>query len=138
MIQVTNSTSQLLQPGQALSFNGPVTLHTGCGECFNRQLPTSVKLGGGCGAIYNIEFSGNVTSATAGAQVQLALAVAGQPLTETAMNTAISTANALMNVNTGTLFKVCCNDINRVSVINTGTVPVTVAQNANLRIARRA
>lgn len=138
MIQVTNNAAQTLQPGQAISFNSSTFLHAGCGECFNPQLPTSVKLMGGCRSIYVIEFSGNVTSATAGASVQLALAVEGQPFIDTAMNATIGTANALYNVNTGKFYRVECCDADRISVINTGTVPVTVAPNASLRIMRRA
>lgn len=138
MIEVTNANAQTLQPGQALSFNSSTFLHAGCGECFNTQLPTSVKLMGGCRSLYSIEFSGNVTSATAGAAVQLAIAVEGQPFIDTAMNATIATANALVNVSTGKFYRVECCDADRISVINTGTVPVTVAPNANLRIFRRA
>lgn len=136
MIQVSNATTQTLQTGQALNFDGTNFLHTGCGECFNLQIPASVKLKGGCGSVYEIQFEGNITSATAGA-VQLALALADQPLVQTAMNATIAAANDLVNVSTGTYLKLCCSDANRVSVINTGTTPVTVAQNSSLRICRK-
>lgn len=136
MTQVSNTTTQTLQPGQALKFDGTNFLHTGCGECFNSQIPASVKLNGNCGAVYEIQFEGNVTSDTAG-PVQLALALADQPLVQTAMNATIAAANDLVNVSTGTYLRMCCGDANRVSVINTGTTAVTVAQNSSLRICRK-
>lgn len=135
MIEVSNTAAQTLQPGQAISFNR-VIHHKGCGECYTSQLPTSVKLKGGCGATYDVEFSGNVSLATAGAAGQLAIAVGGQPLVETAMNSTPSTANVLNNVATGTYLVINCSDLDRVSVINTGTVPITIAPNSNLRIRR--
>lgn len=137
MIQVSNATTQTLQPGQFLRFDKANPFHTGCGECFNSQLPTSVKLKSGCGGVYEIQFSGNITS-TPAAAVQIALAVEGQPLTETAMNATPGAAGALVNVNTGTFFRVCCSDLDRIGVMNTGTTAVTIAQNANMRVARKA
>lgn len=137
MIEVRNLTAQTLQPGQALTFDGTI-IRSRCGaECFNSQVPTSVKLRINCAA-YDISFSGNITSDTAGAAVQLALAIEGSPLVETAMNATIATANELVNVGTGTFFRTSCGDLSRISVVNTGTVPVTVAPNANLRIRRIA
>lgn len=135
MIEVSNTAAQTLQPGQAISFNR-VIHHKGCGECYTSQLPTSVKLKGGCGAAYDVEFSGNVSLATAGAAGQLAIAIGGQPLVETAMNSTPSTANVLNNVSTGTYLVLNCSDLDRVSVINTGLVPITIAPNSNLRIRR--
>lgn len=137
MIQVRTATAQTLQPGQALNFDSTTILHTGCGECFNSQIPTSVKLRGGCSSIYDIEFSGNASTATAATTGRLALAIANQPLTDTQMSFVSTAAGDLNNINTGTYFRVCCSDTNRISVINTGTTAVTVAAGANLRIARR-
>lgn len=137
MIQVRTVTAQTLQPGQALNFDSTSILHTGCGECFNSQVPTSVKLRGGCGSVYDIDFNGNASTDTAGAAGQLSLAIAGQEIIDTRMNFISAAAGDLNNISTGTFFKVCCGDLNRISVVNTGTTPVTVAAGANLRIARR-
>lgn len=137
MIQVRTDTAQTLQPGQALNFDSTTILHTGCGECFNRQIPTSVKLRGGCGSVYEIEFEGNVGAEAAATAVQLSLAIAGSPLTDTVMNATPTAVGDLVNVSTGTFFQVCCGDINRISVVNTGTNPIIVAAGASLRIARR-
>lgn len=134
MIELKNLTAQTLQPGQSVTFDSCV-LHTGCGECFNSQVPTSVKL---CGkGVYKLEFSGNVTSDAAG-NVQLALYIGDSPLVETAMNAQIAAAGDLTNVSTGTYFKNCCCDVDRISVRNSGTTALTLAPNSNFRIARRS
>lgn len=131
MILLSNTTAQLLQPGQSITFD-KVILHHGCGECHNEQLPKTVKLRKQ--GVYTLHFSANITSATAGDALQLAIAAGGQPLVETAMNTTPSTANALRNVSTGTYFENCCSDMNRLSVINTGATAVTVAPNTSFMI----
>lgn len=134
MILLSNLAAQTLQPGQSVTFDN-VKQKCGCGECFNKQLPQSVRLNGS--GTWILHFSGNVTSATAGDNVQLAMTVSGQPLTETAMNRTITTANNLENIATATAFPVCCSDANRVSITNTGTVAVTLAPNSAFLIARR-
>lgn len=136
MIELSNLTAQELQPGQSVTFNKTIfQSRNGC-ECFNQQIPTSVKL---CGkGTWRLTFSGNVTSATAGDTLQLAIAISGTPLVETTMNSVPSAANALNNVSTETLFKVCCCDLDRVSVQNTGSVPVTLGPNSAFIIERRS
>lgn len=136
MIEVSNLATQTLQPGQSITFD-KVLLRTTCGsECYNPQVPTSIKLG--AKGIYELHFNGNITSDTAGTAVQLAMTIGGTPLVETAMNATIATANALANVSTSTLLRNCCCDLDRVSVTNVGTTPVTVAQNANFYIVRKS
>lgn len=134
MIELTNLTAQTLQPGQAVAFNFKL-LHTGRGECYNTMIPTSVKL---CGnGIYDVEFHGNITGAT-GAVLQLAVAIAGQPLPQTAMNASPAAEGTLVNVSAGTWIKDCCCDADRVSVVNSGTTPITIAPNSSFRVSRRA
>lgn len=136
MIVLSNLTAQTIQPGQAVTFDKRILKSGNC-ECWNSQLPTTVKLRANC-AIYSLGFSGNVSSATAGAAMQLAIAIAGQPLVETAMNSTPETADVLNNISTETRFRNCCDDADRVSVINTGTVPVTLAPNSSFVIERRS
>ncbi len=134
MILLSNKTAQTLQPGQALNFD-KVILKTknGC-ECHNSQAPATTKL---CSkGIYELHYSGNITSATAGAAVQIAIALGGQPLVETAMNSVPAAAGDLNNVSTTTYLRNCCCDLDRVSVINTGNVPVTIAPNSAFAIHR--
>lgn len=134
MVEISNTNAQVIQPGQAVTFNR-IVVRSGNGECFNNQLGKFVKLrSNGC---WTISFSGNVTSPTAGAATQMAIAIAGQPLIETAMNRTITTANNLENISTKTAYKVCCCDLNQVSIINSGTVPVTLAPNSAFLIERK-
>lgn len=136
MIQLTNSVAQTIQPGQTVTFENPPSLKTGCGECFNPQLPNSVRLNAP-GGVYDIEFSGNATTDPA-ATGQLAFSIGTTPITDTAMNFTPATAGDLVNINTGTLFRNNCGDVNRISILNTGTVAVTLAPNFNFRITRKS
>ncbi len=135
MTVLSNLTAQTIAPGQSVTFD-KVILKAGCGECYNSQLPRSIKAKGQ--GIYSLGFSGNVTSATAGAVLQLAIAVGGQPLLETGMNASPATAGTLQNISTETRFRVCCCDLDRFSVINTGTTAVTLAPNSAFVIERRS
>ena len=133
MIQLSNLTSQTLQPGQALRLDG-VTLRTkNSRECHNMQSPTTVKL---CSTgIYDISYSGNIAGA-AGEPIQLALALGGEPLIDTAMNSVSTAEGDLHNIHTEKLVRNCCCDLDRLSIINTGTNAVTVAQNSVLIIKK--
>lgn len=132
MIQVSNVNAQALQPGQAITFNG-VPIKCGKGQCFNSQLPTSVKL---CAkGMYDVTFHGNITGA-AGASLQLAMALGGQALPQTAMQAVPAAEGDLVNVSAETLIRNCCCDLDRISVINSGAVPITIAPNSVLIIKR--
>lgn len=135
MLVLSNLTAQTIQPGQAVTFD-KVVLKCGCCECWNSQLPKTAKLKA-TGGVYSLGFSGNVSSPTAGAAMQLAIAIAGQPLVETAMNSTPSTANVLNNISTETRYRNNCGDADRVSVINTGAVPAVLAPNSAFVIERR-
>lgn len=135
MIVLSNLAAQTIQPGQAVTFD-KVVLRSGKCECWNSQLPRSVKLR--AQGIYSLGFSGNVASPTAGAAMQLAIAVGSQPLVETAMNSTPSAANVLNNISTETRFRNCCADLDRISVINTGAVPIVLAPNSSFVIERRS
>ena len=135
MIVLSNLTAQTILPGQAVTFDKQILKSGNC-ECWNAQLPKSVKLKGQ--GIFSLGFSGNVSSPTAEAAMQLAIAVGGQPLVETAMNRTPSTANVLDNISTETRFRNCCCDMDRLSVVNTGSVPVVLAPNSAFVIERRS
>ncbi len=138
MIEVSNLAAQTLTVGQAVTFD-KVIHHTGSCECWNAQLPTSVKLRAGKGSIFEVQFTGNVTANAAATPVQLSLAIGGSPLVETRMNATPAAAGDLWNVSTGTyIFMGCCEDLDRISVINDGVNPVVLANNSNLRIRRVA
>lgn len=135
MLELSNLTAQEIQPGQAVTFD-KVLLRSGCGECFNSMVPKSAKLR--AQGIYDIEFHGNITGATAATAVQLAIAVGGQSLPQTVMNATPAAAGDLVNVSAGTYLRNCCCDLDRVSVINSGTTVLTLAPNSSFRIARRS
>lgn len=132
MIALTNTTAQTLTPGQSITFND-VILHTGCGECHRANTP-SVKMR--ANGVYDVSFSGNISSATAGTPVQLSIQLSGTTLPETTMISTPAAADALNNVSVTTPVKNCCGDYDRVTVTNTGTVDVTVGANSVLYIRR--
>ena len=105
MIVLSNLTTQVIQPGQSVTFD-KIVLKAGTCECYNSQLPKSVRLKSN--GIYSLGFSGNVAAAEAGQALQLAIAIGGQPLVETAMNSTAETAYGLNNVSTETRFRVSC------------------------------
>lgn len=136
MIELTNSVAQTVQPGQTVTFDR-VLGHSGCAECYDARVPGSVKLTGH-GSTYEIQFSGNIGGDTAGTPVQLAVALGPTALPETVMVSTPAAANEFNNVSTGTFVRNNCCDFDRISVVNTGTVPVLVSANMNLRIKRIA
>lgn len=132
MIELSNSTAVTIPAGGMVTFD-KVLLRSGCRECFNSMVPTSVKLRGK--GIYDIEFHGNITSTTAGDALILAVAVGGSPLVQTTMNATPAAAGDLVNVSAGTYLRNCCCDLDRISVMNIGTTPITLAANSSFRIA---
>ena len=132
MIELTNSVAQVVQPGQSVAFN-TVVLHTGCGECYRRNTP-SIKLR--ANGIYEVAFSGNITGATPTTPVQLAIALGGIALPETVMVSTSATANAFSNVATSTFVQNTCGDFDRVTVVNSGTEPVTISANMKFSVRR--
>ncbi len=133
MIELSNTTEQTLQPGQSLIFD-EVILRAGCCEC-HRNNTGSVKLRSN--AIYSVSFSGNIGGVTAATPVQLSFDLGGSVLPETTMisvPTAIADRN---NVSKTTRLKNCCGDYDRISVVNSGTVPVVVAPNSSFIVEKR-
>lgn len=132
MIVLTNTIAQTIAPGASLTFD-EVILHSGCGEC-HRKGTGSVKLR--CNGVYELHFHANVGGETAATAVQLALAIGGEPLPETTMISVPVAVDDLNNVGTSTLLKNCCGDYDRVTVVNTGTVPVVIGANPVLYVKR--
>lgn len=132
MVVLSNTTAQTLQPGQALTFDRLVT-HSGCGECARSGGPVGLRFSG----TYRVTFHGNVTGATAGAPVELSIAVGGAPLAETEMIYTPAVADAVGNVGAETYVQTCGSG-NNVTVVNTGENPITVSPNAALTVIRTA
>lgn len=139
MITVSNTAAVTLAAGQALTFNN-IVWKSGCAEAF-RNLSAAILAGQG---VYELAFSGNIASATGGETAQLNLAVDGVILPETTMKSTPATADIFNNVSTGTTVGNRGNCFNpnpgsiSITVVNTGTVAVTVDANARLSVKRVA
>lgn len=134
MIELSNTIEQTLQPGQSLVFD-EVILKAGCCEC-HRNNTGSVKLRNN--GVYALSFSGNIGGETAATPVQLSLSLSGSTLPETTMISIPAATTDRNNVSTSTRLRNCCGDYDRVSVVNTGTVPVIVAPNSAFIVERRS
>lgn len=132
MIVLSNTTEQVVQPGQAITFNTEV-LHTGNGEC-HRPGTSSVKMK--ANGIYEVSFSGNIGSTVANTTAFLAIAIGGEVLPETNMVSETSTEGELNNVSAKTALKNCCCDYDRVTVINTGINPVNIGASPSFFVKR--
>lgn len=132
MIKLTNLTAQTVQPGQSVTFS-TIMKRSGCAECF-RLGTGSVKL---CKrpATYEAYFQANVTTETVGV-AQLSFALAGDMLPESTVVRQITTANAFDSISLQDLISVNCCDFDRLTVTNTGAVPVVISTNPLLYIKR--
>ena len=124
MIVLSNSAVEVIPVGGTVTFNLTV-IHTRGNRC-------------GQASIFDLSFNGNVTSGTAGTEVQLAMTIDGTPLAETAMIETIGTANSYQNLAARTYLKVCSSEDVTLSVTNTGTEPVTIDANAAFSARRIA
>jgi hypothetical protein len=132
MILLTNTVAQTIGVGETVTFD-EIILHSGCGEC-HRPNTGSVKLR--YNGVYELHFSANIGGETAATLVQLAISVADDPLPETTMTSVPAAVGDLNNVATSTLFKNCCGDYDRVTIRNTGTVPVVIGPNPSFYVKR--
>lgn len=132
MIILSNTTAQVVQPGQAITFD-TVVLHTGTGEC-HRPGTSSVKMK--ANGIYEVFFGGNIGATTATTDVQLNIQIGGETLPETNMISTTAAAGDLNNVSAKTAIKNCCCDYDRLTVVNTGTVAVNIGAGSSFFIKR--
>lgn len=133
MIELSNSATQTLQPGQSIAFD-LTKLHTGCAEC-HRQGSSAIKLR--CRGIYNLEFHANIGGAVVGT-VQLQMEAGGEVLPETTMIVTEDTVGSLTNVSASTLYQNCCGDYDRITITNTGTIAAVIAPNSAFIVKRVA
>ena len=133
MIVLSNTAQQTIAVGSSLTFN-TVILHTGTGQCY-RSGTGSVKMKSN--GVYQVHFSANVGGGTADTAVQLNLAVGGENLPQTTMISVPATATTQFNnVSCTTAIKNCCYDYDRITVVNTGTIPIIIDSNPVLYIRR--
>lgn len=133
MILLSNSATQTIQPGEAMTFDLEKT-KTGCSEC-HRQGSSAIKLRK-CG-IYELMFTGNVGGAAVGT-VQLQMEAGGEVLPETTIIVTEDTVGSLDNVAAHTFFKNYCGDYDRITLVNTGTIAAVVDANSAFSAKRLA
>lgn len=134
MIVLSNSTELTIQPGAAVPFDRIVRRSYNCGVCVQNAIsaPKLCKRG-----IYEVSFSGNIGGTTAAAPVQLSVQLGGVTLPETTMISVPAAVGDLNNVATTTYVnRGCCPDMGRLTVVNTGTTPVTLGANSAFAINR--
>lgn len=125
MILLSNSVTQTVQPGEAITFDLE-TFKSGCCEC-HRQGSSAIKLKK-CG-VYELMFTGNVGGAAVGT-IQLQMEAGGEVLPETTIIVTEDTVGSLDNVAAHTFFRNCCDDYDRITIVNTGTVAAVIDANS--------
>lgn len=135
MISLSNTSAQTITSGQNITFD-TVLSKTGCAEC-HRQGTGSVKL---CAknAIYEVDFSANITNSSATNPVQLAIALGGDVLSATTMIFTPAASGSIGQVSITIPVRNNCCDYDRITVVNNGTADVTVSANPILSIRRIA
>lgn len=135
MISLSNTTEQVLAPGQSITFN-LVLLHTGCCPRAERHRTNSANVELVRGDIFEIDFSANIAGEAAGA-IQLSVALNGEALPESTMISTPAAANELNNVARPGIRvrRLGCSDT--VSVRNTGTENIILPANSSLLAIKR-
>lgn len=133
MVQLSNSAEIILQPGEIATFD-KILINSGSCTCINTVSP-SIKMTSK--NTYVIHFSGNVTGATAATPVQLAFNIGGTVVPATTIISTPTAAGDFNNIAKTFYYNNCCCDCDRVSVVNSGTSPVTIGANAVFSVAER-
>lgn len=132
MIELSNTTAQTLEAGQAITFD-KVLLKTGCGEC-HRANTGSVKLRSS--GTYVVSFGANIGATAATTEVQLSIQIGGETIPQSTMISTTATVGNLNSVSRTVPVRNCCCDYDRITVVNTGTTELTVGANSCLFIRR--
>lgn len=128
MIELTNSAPIVLLPGASASFDR-VRVNTGGCTCSRNVMPAgNIRMT--ARGVYQINFSGNISGATAGTPVQLSIAVGDVTLPESLMISTPSAADALNNVSKTLYYANECNEFSRARIVNSGTETVTIGTGA--------
>lgn len=132
MIELSNSTTQTLESGQAILFD-VTNLKTRCTAECHRAGMSDIKLR--LPGIYEVAFSGNIAGVAAGA-VQLSISAGNAVLpgsTMIATSTAVGDAN---NVAKTMLLGTGCGMYDVIRIVNSGADALTVAPGANIVIRK--
>ena len=132
MLELTNSTALTLAAGETAIFD-TVRYHFG-GDTCTKAGTGSIKMR--CNAVYEVRFTGNIATADAAGTAQLAIETGGVVDPAGTILSQTATAGAA-NAVERTLYEVnCCGDYSRVTVVNTGTVPVLIEPGAVLSVRK--
>lgn len=129
MVIYSNTAAQTLAVGQSLV----LTKISGCtNNCSVNPVPGASVKGNGN---FVAAFTGNVSSATAAAPVELSIAIDGVAIPTSRMVSTPAAADTFNNVSAVTGFTgSCCCLGTRVTVVNTGANPITIDANSSLVI----
>lgn len=134
MVVLKNTTAQTLQPGQSITFDDLVTW-SGNGECARSGGPVGLRFPG---AIYKVFTKIIVSGPTAATPVQLSVALGGAALAETNMVYTPAADGAVGTVSAETYVRTCGGLSNAITVVNSGTGPLTIQPNSCLTVIRSA
>lgn len=132
MMVLSNVSEQVIPVGGAITFN-TIVVRSG-NDCCHRSNTPSVRLSQN--GNYAVSFNGNVSAAAATTMVNLAIKLGDSILPETTMTSTTVAASDFNIVSASTLVHICCDGYNSITIVNTGTVPVTIAANSSLCVYR--
>lgn len=133
MLNLSNTTEQVLEPGQSITFD-LVLLKTCSNAERHRVGSANTELLNG--SIFNIDFSTNLAGDAQG-EVELSVMLNGEALPAANMVETVAAANNIYNVARPGIKvrKIGC--VNTISVRNTGTTNIIIPAKASLLSVRR-
>ena len=132
MIELSNSTTQTLESGQAILFD-VTNLKTRCTAECHRAGMSDIKLR--IPGIYEVAFSGNIAGVAAGA-VQLSISAGNAVLPGSTMIATSTAAGDANNVAKTMLLGTGCGMYDVIRIVNSGASALTVAPGANIVIRK--
>lgn len=132
MIELSNSTTQTLESGQAILFD-VTNLKTRCTAECHRAGMSDIKLR--IPGIYEVAFSGNIAGVAAGA-VQLSISAGNAVLPGSTMIATSTAAGDANNVAKTMLLGTGCGMYDVIRIVNSGADALTVAPGANIVIRK--
>lgn len=135
MTELTNSAAITLPAGATAVFDSEF-LSQRCNDC-----TTCSKNGTGvikmcCGGVFEVRFTGNIGVSAATGLAQLAIRIDGTDYPQGQIRSETATAGNLNSVERTFYISNCSCDCSRVSLVNTGTTPVTIGIGAILSVKK--
>lgn len=132
---LSNTTEQVLAPGQSITFD-LVLLSTGCAER-HRTGSANLELLTGC--IFNVDFSANIANGTGAGEIELSVMLNGEPVPAGNLVSTPAAANEVNNVARPGLKIQTFGCANTISIRNTGEDDIIIpAKSALLSVKRDA